>query len=180
MKNAKRYLAVLVCAALVTVSCGREATTAPGGEMSNDLLGGTLGTVTGTLKNVLGTLLKCNQLPYAANRAIIGSAGGTLTVGPHTLVVPRGALSGPTLISAEAPRDNNRTVSFSPEGLRFAKPASLTMSYSGCSLVVGLLPRIAYTSDNLVILSYVPSINNLFGQTVTGQLQHFSRYAAAW
>ncbi len=54
------------------------------------------------------------------------------------------------------------------------------MSYRGCGLVPGLLPRVAYTTEGLLILEYLPSTNNIWAQTVTGRLEHFSRYATAW
>ena len=59
--------------------------------------------------------------------------------------------------------------------------ASLSMPYGNCSLVGSILPKqIAYTTDNLQILSYLLSLDNLLSKTVTGQVNHFSRYAVAW
>ena len=73
------------------------------------------------------------------------------------------------------------SVRFSPQGLHFLAPAALTMSYSNCNLLGKLLPkRIAYTDDNLNILSYLISLDNLLSKKVTGKLDHFSRYAVAW
>ncbi len=40
--------------------------------------------------------------------------------------------------------------------------------------------QIAYTTDLLAILYYLPSLDDQASQTVTGQLQHFSDYALAW
>ena len=72
-------------------------------------------------------------------------------------------------------------VKFQPEGLRFSTPAALTMSYSNCSLLGKLLPkRIAYTDDNLNILSYLLSLDNLLSKNVTGKVNHFSDYVIAW
>ena len=66
-------------------------------------------------------------------------------------------------------------------GLRFVTPAVLSMSYSNCSLLGILLPkRIAYTDDNLNIISYLLSLDNLLSSRVTGKLNHFSEYAVAW
>lgn len=175
MKATRRTLLGILFAVAVGASCGRDTSlTAPA--PANDLLGTTLSTVT----NVTGTLLKCKKLPYASNSAWIGKAGGTLQVGPHTLTIPKGALSTTVLISGEAPVDNTRRVNLYPEGLQFATPASLTLDYSQCSLVVGLLPRVAYIDDNQSILTYLPSVNDLSDQTVTGQIPHFSGYATAW
>jgi hypothetical protein len=72
-------------------------------------------------------------------------------------------------------------VRFKPEGLQFERSAALTMSYANCNLLGKLLPkRIAYTTDKLVILEYLLSLDLLNLKTVTGQLNHFSGYAVAW
>jgi hypothetical protein len=136
--------------------------------------------VVGDLLRATG-LLRCTPLPYASASKLIGPAGGELRVGPHVLRIPAGALSQPVLITAEAPSESVNSVRFSPEGLHFARPAALTMSYANCNLVGRLIPkRIAYTTDALDILSYLLSLDNFLQQQVTGRLEHFSRYALAW
>ncbi len=127
-------------------------------------------------------LLKCSNLPYASATATIGPNGGSISAGPHTLVIPVGALSAPTTITMTAPTGRGvNAVEFAPAGLQFAKPASLTMSYSNCSLLGSLLPkRIAYTTSSLSILYYILSLDNIFSRRVTGQVNHFSNYAIAW
>jgi len=40
--------------------------------------------------------------------------------------------------------------------------------------------QIAYTSDSLQILEFLPSVQDTTSQKVTGQLKHFSDYAVAW
>jgi hypothetical protein len=128
-------------------------------------------------------LLFCSSLPAASTTQIIGPAGGTLSVGPHTLVIPAGALSQAIAITAEAPTDSVRSVRLLPEGLTFAagKPARLTLSYAGCSLLGTLVPkRIAYTTDLLELLQLLPSIDDLLRRQVSAPLKHFSRYAVSW
>jgi len=127
-------------------------------------------------------LLKCSDLPYASSKATIGPDGGSISAGPHTLVIPPGALSAPTTITMTAPTGRGvNAVEFAPAGLQFARPASLTMSYSNCSLLGTLLPkRIAYTSSSLDVLYYILSLDNIFSKRVTGQVNHFSNYAIAW
>jgi hypothetical protein len=134
----------------------------------------------GSLLQATG-LLRCTPLPYDSMSAVIGPAGGELHAGPHVLQVPAGALAQPLLISMAAPSENVNSVRFSPEGLHFARSASLTMSYANCNLLGRLVPkRIAYTTDQLAILSYLLSVDDIFQKQVTGQLDHFSRYALAW
>jgi len=174
LKQVARRLAGMALVLAAVASCGREVPVAPravesGSAGSSDLLGG-----------LLGTLVSCAPLPYASDTATIGPAGGTMAIGPHRFTVPAGALSQPTLITAVAPSGSARVVDFSPQGLQFATPASLTLSDAHCSLLTMLLPQIAYVDNSLNILSFIPSLSNVLSQTVTGQVSHFSGYAVAF
>ena len=82
-------------------------------------------------------------------------------------------------IKAEQVSGSVNSVRFSPEGLQFAKPASLSLSYANCSPLM-VLKRVAYVNERLGILDLIPSLDNLFSKTVTGSIRHFSRYAVAW
>ncbi|SRR5258705_3002324 len=172
--KAIRFLmvALVVC---VIASCSDRAPTAPATPSAPDasLIGGLLGP-TG--------LLKCSALPAASTTQTIGPAGGTMTIGPHVLRIPSGALAQPTTITGTL--DTGRGVNgirFQPEGLRFASPASLTMSYANCSLLGSLLPkRIAYTTNLLDVVEYLLSLDNLFTKKVTGRVPHFSEYVISW
>jgi hypothetical protein len=83
-------------------------------------------------------------------------------------------------ITAVAPADTIRRVSFQPEGLTFSTPAHLYLSYSGCSLLGSLLPKhVAYISGGS-ILDLLPSLDDLTSQRVRGSVSHFSDYAVAW
>jgi hypothetical protein len=127
-------------------------------------------------------LLKCYDLPYAQTTRTIGRDGGTISAGPHTLAIPPGALTEPTTITMTLPTGRGvNAVNFQPAGLRFERPAALTMSYSNCNLLGRLLPkRIAYTTENLEILYYLLSLDNIFSKRVTGRVDHFSDYVVAW
>ena len=184
MKRTRFLAALLFVSALSVVSCssGDDGPSGPSSEQTPAaLLGSSGGGILGT--GIGSGLLACAPLPYAMTQQTVGTAGGTLLVGPHKLTIPAGALSTPVLITAEAPVGTVNSVRLSPEGLTFAagKPAALTLSYSNCPLLGQLLPkRIAYTTDLLAILSYVVSLDDLIAQRVTGTLAHFSRYAVAW
>lgn len=126
-------------------------------------------------------LLGCTPMPTVTATQTVGAAGGVIKIGPHALSIPAGALAAPVTITATAPSDNVNRVRFQPEGLVFQRAAILTMSYANCNLLGKILPkRIAYTTDALAILSYVLSLDNLYGKYVTGRLNHFSNYAIAW
>jgi hypothetical protein len=143
------------------------------GQPSELILGGLLE----NLKNL--HLLSCSPQPYVSRTQVVGRNGGTIVVGTHRLVIPAGALSRNYTIRAEQVTHRVNSVRFSPEGLRFARPAKLTLSYSNCSPLL-LLKRVVYTDELLRILELIPSIDNLRTKTVTGDIRHFSRYAVAW
>ena len=173
--KALRWLAL----ALVVAACGEQVpatapstTPAPRGpdaSLVGDLLGAT-------------GLLKCSQLPADTETATIGPSGGTLTVGPHRLFIPAGALSAPVTITGAIRQGGNvNGVHFEPEGLEFERSAYLTMSYANCNLLGRLAPkRIAYVNNALDILYYLLSIDNLWTKKVTGRIDHFSDYVVAW
>ncbi len=102
-------------------------------------------------------------------------------MGRHLLIVPPGALAAPISITGVAPHDAYASVTFSPHGLEFARPAILTLDYSHCPAGrLNIFKRIAYTSDGLDIISFLASLDNLITMRITTRLDHFSRYAVAW
>ncbi len=182
----RRMTALFLAAVLAAgVSCtsdhslGPSAPEAPSGMtetngQQSDLL---LGTLLDNLKDL--HLLSCSPQPYASRTQVVGAGGGTIYVGTHKLVIPAGALSRNYTIRAEQITNRVNSVRLSPEGLRFARPAKLTLSYSNCSPLL-LLKRVVYTDELLRILELIPSLDNLRTKTVTGDIRHFSRYAVAW
>jgi hypothetical protein len=167
--NVALFIAVLVAAS----GCTDRSPLAPAAPAPNAGLFGDIGDATG--------LLACTPLPADSASETIGPAGGVLYVGPHRLIVPAGALDAPVTITAVAPSDSVNQVRFQPEGLTFAEPAYLTLSYANCNLLGSVVPkRIAYTTDALDILEFLPSFDNLWARRVTGRLEHFSTYAVAW
>ncbi len=66
-----------------------------------------------------------------------------------------------------------------PAGLKFAKPATLTLSYSNC-LLPPLVMRVVYTDEQLRVLELIPSLDLRLTRSVSGSIRHFSRYAVAY
>jgi len=126
-------------------------------------------------------LLRCAPLSPDSVTQTIGPLGGVLLIGPHRLSIPSGALDTSVTITAVAPADSVNRVHFTPQGLTFREPASLTMSYANCDGSATFVPKqIAYTGDGLAILELVPSFDSFWARAVTGLLRHFSDYAIAW
>lgn len=189
-----RRLSVLGIALLLTV--GVSCTANDGGptdvspsvsaeQPSFGLIGDLTGTVTDLTGSLVGTLgqvtdlLLCSPQPYAATTATIGPKGGTIKVGTHTLVIPPDALSRNTSIKAEQIRGSTNSIRFSPEGLRFEKPADLTMTYNNCVLVL-IQKKIVYTDEKLKVLEVLKSLDLFKKKTVSAPIDHFSRYAVAF
>ena len=150
-----------------------------------DLTGGLTNTVDDLTSTVVGTLgsvtdlLTCSPRPYDSDSETIGPEGGLITVGRNSLLVPRGALTEPVRITAEQVRGKTNSVRFSPEGLRFQKPAVLTMNYENCALVL-LQKKIVYTDEQLKVLEVLRSLDLFRSRSVSAPIDHFSRYAVAY
>jgi len=174
LKFARRGAAVL--AILLGVSCIQEGPVTPPPHVPSAEL------VSEALRTLEGTLMRCTPMDELRVEQVVGRSGGTITFGPHRLVIPAGALREPTRIRAEIRSENVNSVRLSPEGLRFRTPARLTLSYANCDLLGGLLneKQIAYTSESLKIYWYLPSVDNVLERSVSTDLDHFSRYAVSW
>lgn len=144
-----------------------------------DVLNSSVNTVSSTLDKAVSGLVECNvQNTYTASQ-LIGPQGGVLRVGRHQLYVPANALKAPVLITATAPAGKYVEVRFEPHGLEFERPTALTMSYADCAILSPLGLRIAYVDANLDLLDVLPSLPNPWTRTVTGKVDHFSRYMLA-
>jgi len=125
-------------------------------------------------------LLRCEPQDYQADAAIIGPDGGTLHVGQHDLVIPKGALDHEELISGVAPTSSLVDVEFEPSGLQFQRPVLLRLSYQGC--VRPTIPQllVVYLGQNNKLLELPPSRDMKLDGDVEADIGHFSRYAIAW
>jgi hypothetical protein len=190
MEWSRRYRTLALAFALVAgVSCTTDTTAplAPSTEQQaspsfgliGDLTDGLTSTVVGTLGSVTDLLL-CSPQPYDETTQTIGPEGGVLSVGTHTLFIPKDALSQNVTITAEQVQGSTNSVRFSPEGLRFRTPAVLTMTYENCALVL-LQKKIVYTDERLKVLEVLKASLDLFKKkSVTAPIDHFSRYAVAY
>ena len=189
LRGARPAVAALVAVlALSLAACrGELAPSAPlpndtqgAAQPAKDLLGGTLsglsGALTGTLSNL--KLYDCATPDFGSVTQTVGPAGGVIRIGPHTLVIPAGALDRAVAITASAPAGQHVVVDFAPEGLSFRYPAALRLSYAHCAYRP-LLPRVVYINDLLSILELLPSLDDSAGEAVTTRIRHFSGYAIA-
>jgi hypothetical protein len=178
-------LAFALAAGLGCTTSDSTAPLAPSSEQQSPsfgLIGDLTGDLTGAVVGTLGTvtdLLTCSPQQYAITTQTIGPNGGVIAVGSHSLVIPRNALSQKVTITAEQIRGSTNSVRFSPEGLRFEKPATLTMNYENCALVL-LQKQIVFTTEKLKVLEVLRSLDLFRSKTVRAPIDHFSRYAVAY
>jgi hypothetical protein len=125
-------------------------------------------------------LMRCEPRDYSADAAIIGPNGGSLHVGPHELVIPKGALDHEELITAEAPTSSLVDVRFQPEGLQFSASAQLKLSYQGCVRPTSADLFVAYLGQGNRVLELPPSLDQKSDDDVEADIGHFSRYAIAY
>jgi hypothetical protein len=124
-------------------------------------------------------LLTCEPQPYEAQTKVIGPLGGQINVGNHNLKILALALSEDVTITVEQIEGSVRSVRLNPEGLHFAVPAILTLSYMGCEDTAHP-KRIVYTDELLNILEWLVSLDLNSSSQVQTLLGHFSRYAVAF
>jgi hypothetical protein len=169
--------AAMLLAALTATACVADAPTVPTSRPDAGAVAPRA--VKPPRAQLVPSLIVCNPLPSASDVRTIGPEGGELRIGPHRLTVPAGALQSPVVITGEAPPSTAVLVKFSPDGLRFAERATLTLSYSHCARLPSLRETIVQVDDLLAILEVLPSQDSPAG-TVTTRLEHFSNYAVAW
>jgi hypothetical protein len=126
-------------------------------------------------------LLRCAPLEYSGDAEVIGPNGGELKVGPHKIVIPKGALTTERLIVAEAPMGSLVRVNFQPHGLRFSVQSQLTLSYAHCMRPDSYTYRVVYVDDSgKRILEFPPSADDKTLKAVNAGIDHFSSYMVAY
>lgn len=120
--------------------------------------------------------LSCVPSEYAAATRVVGPEGGEIVFGAHRLAIPRGALTRPTVITAEAPASDIASVKLSPHGLRFAKSPVLTIDYGHCTVPVPSSETAVYFDDDKILEWPTTTIR---GTSALVQIWHFSRYGMA-
>jgi hypothetical protein len=130
--------------------------------------------------SLLVTLLRCQPQPYTGDAEIIGPQGGTIHFGRNSLVIPRGALSQPTVITGEQPTGSLVEAQFSPHGLQFQTSATLTISYEHCIVPTSQDNLIVYLGLGHQLLEFEPSRDDKSMKAVQALIDHFSGYAVAY
>ena len=108
----------------------------------------------------------------------IGDRGGVVSVGGITLRIPPHSLKSTVSITAHKLPTTSASVQLLPEGLQFARPATLTMNYEKCATPLFGVNVVYVQSDT--VTEVVPSHNQPMLKSVSALLKHFSSYAVAY
>jgi hypothetical protein len=188
-RSFKALLAVALVVTPLLTSCseardpvGAAPTLEPQSGLISDLLGGTL--------KLLSVVLKGPDANGEEVSAWIGPQGGTIKTAAYTLTVPANAVTKSTRFDLEPMNDGTYTVELHAYqqgllglvdvgGKGFQKSVSLTFSYKNALGVEN--------PSKLVILWIRPDGKlevqncdvNKSSNTITGSLDHFSKYALA-
>lgn len=173
MRSALRSLVPCALLLIGAVACGEHsATTAPSAVTTP---AASLLKLTDAKSAKVAT---CKPQKEQFKTVTVDSKGGEVKIGENRLVIPTGALSQPTRIDAHMPPTETAQVEFSPEGLQFAVPATLTLSYASCATpLLGVI--IAYVRADTVT-EVEPSRDQVLVRKVTAPINHFSSYAVAY
>jgi hypothetical protein len=124
--------------------------------------------------------LVCDPLQYTGEVKVIGPEGGDLSVGPHKLSIPKGALRYPVVITGEMPVATNVQVRFNPHGLQFQKGVKLELSYKHCYRPDAAPKAVAYVNDALQPLEWPLTYDRAADGLAQATIQHFSGYIVSW
>jgi len=126
------------------------------------------------------TFLTCEPKQYTGDVKIIGPEGGNLSVGPHKLIIPPGALKRRVVITGEVPLTDKVEIRLSPHGLKFAKSVTLELNYKHCLRPTSFPYTVAYIDDSYRVLEWPSSYDAKREGEVSAGIEHFSGYAVAY
>ncbi|HWE41782.1 MAG TPA: hypothetical protein VG432_04710 [Gemmatimonadaceae bacterium] len=120
---------------------------------------------------------QCSHREKRIGTAVIGPRGGVLRVGNNYLAVPAGALDAQVRIVGEVVVGEMAAIRFEPEGLRFARPATLLLDAHGCDIGREERPALLYLDDNGSTLERIDARYDPASAQLTAPIVHFSVYA---
>jgi hypothetical protein len=131
------------------------------------------------------SLVECPTTGSATTQGVIGTLGGTLSVGGATVIVPAGALLGPTQLVVTVPASRYMEIDVSVPGVEhfvFQQPITVSVDYGRCArgnIDTRLLSIWYIDSQSKQPLEPMVSVDNKLTRTITFTTGHLSGYALA-
>ena len=128
-------------------------------------------------------LLSCPATTSDSASAVVGPAGGALTVGGFRVDFPAGAVDTTRTFVLTVPASRYLEIEVHAEGFahyEFAAPVTVTLDVSRCGLLPPGLQVWHIDSETKTLLEPLGSVVDLLGRKVRFQTSHFSGYSIAW
>ena len=131
-------------------------------------------------KEVKAEVLRCEPQQRATASKVIGPKGGSINFGPHSLVVPAGALDTNTTITATAPSNPAVNVEFAPHGLQFRRPVEMVIDYKQCIVPETDELGVTYVLNGWYAVEKMPSMDVRKDKKISALTDHFSGFIVPW
>jgi hypothetical protein len=120
-----------------------------------------------------------STIPLYTERVVSAAEGGVMTLFDVLLEIPAGAVPNDTLFSISIPDINVFYNEFGTNGLVFAKPVKVTMSYRDADLagIDESTIRIGWLNESTGQFQDIVCTVDQANKTVAGEVEHFSAYA---
>ena len=150
-------------------------------------LTGTKGPATPLITALVPTFVQYSSpISLAVGARLVGSAGGTFSIGPFSLTIPSGAVLLPLTLTVASTNVLFEQCSIEPTGTLFLKPVTLTYSYAGTSAdpaSPNYLPGGVLTGEwfdpSSSLWTPIGGTDNSTAKTFSVSLKHLSYYALA-
>lgn len=129
-----------------------------------------------------GLLALCQVNPAFEVTGSVGVPGGTLTGMGVSMVVPAGAVAGPTEFHLYTPSSPYAEVEISANGqehFQFLLPVVISIAYDDCGTPSGALGAWHIDPESKTLLEYMGGVNDVVNRRVVFSTMHLSGYAIA-
>lgn len=134
---------------------------------------------------IVQSLIACPTTDELSSSVTVDTSGGTFTLGPAEVVLPAGAVLGPTELHISVPAGDFMKVEVTAKGFdhfEFESPISISLDYSRCdaAAVSTTSPlSVWYVGDDGTMLEQMPTLDDRANKRVTFLTPHLSGYAIA-
>lgn len=142
--------------------------------------------VTGPLLTTASAaLLECPPAASSSASALLGVLGGSVDTQGHSITLPAGAVSLPTLLRVEAPASTLVEIDVAANDLlhfHFHRPVSITIDYSRCpdSATAGKTLTVYHIdTQTKALLEHMGGVDDPARRRITFTTSHLSGYAIA-
>ncbi len=178
MRQPIRYMLALAVLVGMGAACSNHPAASPTGVLAD--------AKASWLESTNATLIQCPApAAPATSSALIGPAGGVISAGGVSVIIPADAVLGdPVTFTLSVPASNYVELEVTPAGsdhYTFARTITVSVDYGRCGSAYDASLLSAWNIDPITkqLLQPMVSVDNKLTHTVTFVTDHFSGYAVA-